>query len=95
MLRECPLLMKCQPSWPRCQACINKAWITVLNKYPANAAAFDFDRPEGHAEARKKDGWGKAMSLMESMRCQDCNELRALCACPHEDWIDDIEVLWG
>ena len=33
--------------------------------------------------------------LAEAVRCQDCNELRALCRCPHEDWIDDIDVLWG
>lgn len=29
----------------------------------------------------------------ETVRCEDCGELRALCRCTHEDWIDDVQIL--
>ena len=57
-LLECPMPVKCIEGFPTCQFCIDNAWIEVLNKNPTPSSAFDFDRPDGHAEARKKAGYG-------------------------------------
>lgn len=36
--------------------------------------------------------WPRIAVAPEIIRCEDCGELRALCLCPHEDWIDDADL---
>lgn len=57
IIKTCPMVIKCLEGFPICQTCINNGWADFLSKHPTPASAFDFDRPDGHAEARRKAGW--------------------------------------
>ena len=57
IIGTCPMVMKCLKGFPTCQVCVHNAWIKVLSENPTVQSAFDFDRPGGHLEARRKAGW--------------------------------------